>query len=83
MAGLAMLVKQGLAEDPSSGALHAFRGRRANTLTLNIQKQPVTSRGSVLGIYSDGSQRFGRVSGRTRHDVARVQRPVTLGSESP
>ncbi len=29
MIGLAMLVQQGLSEDPFSGALFAFRGRRA------------------------------------------------------
>jgi transposase len=28
MVGLAMLVQQGLAEDPFSGALFAFRGKR-------------------------------------------------------
>ena len=34
MAGLAMLVQQGLAEDPFSGALFAFRGRRAGLIKL-------------------------------------------------
>ena len=34
MAGLAMLVQQGLAEDPFSGALYAFRGRRAGLIKL-------------------------------------------------
>ena len=29
MAGLSMVVQQGLADDPFSGALFAFRGRRA------------------------------------------------------
>ena len=34
MIGLAMLVQQGLAEDPFSGALYAFRGRRAGLIKL-------------------------------------------------
>jgi transposase len=34
MVGLAMLVQQGLAEDPFSGALYAFRGRRAGLIKL-------------------------------------------------
>jgi transposase len=34
MVGLAMLVQQGLAEDPFSGALFAFRGRRAGLIKL-------------------------------------------------
>jgi transposase len=34
MVGLAMLVQQGLAEDPFSGALSAFRGRRAGLIKL-------------------------------------------------
>ena len=34
MAGLAMLVQQGLAEDPFSGAVYAFRGRRAGLIKL-------------------------------------------------
>ena len=34
MAGLAMLVQQGLAEDPFSGALFAFRGRRSGLIKL-------------------------------------------------
>ena len=34
MQGLAMLVQQVLAEDPFSGALYAFRGRRGNLLKL-------------------------------------------------
>ena len=34
MTGLARLVQQGLAEDPFSGALHAFRGRRAGLIKL-------------------------------------------------
>ena len=34
MQGLAMLVQQGLAEDPFNGALYAFRGRRGNLLKL-------------------------------------------------
>ena len=34
MAGLAMLVQQGLGDDPFSGALFAFRGRRAGLLKL-------------------------------------------------
>ena len=34
MTGLAMLVQQGLAEDPFSGALFAFRGRRAGLIKL-------------------------------------------------
>ena len=32
--GLAMLVQQGLAEDPFSGAVYAFRGRRAGLIKL-------------------------------------------------
>ena len=36
MVGLAMLVQQGLAEDPFSGALYAFRGRRADRVTFYI-----------------------------------------------
>ena len=34
MVGLAMLVQQGLAEDPFSGALFAFRGKRAGLIKL-------------------------------------------------
>jgi transposase len=34
MVGLAMLVQQSLAEDPFSGALFAFRGRRAGLIKL-------------------------------------------------
>ena len=34
MSGLAMLVQQGLAEDPFSGAVYAFRGRRAGLIKL-------------------------------------------------
>ena len=34
MVGLAMLVQQGLGEDPFSGALYAFRGRRAGLIKL-------------------------------------------------
>jgi transposase len=34
MMGLAMLVQQGLGEDPFSGALYAFRGRRAGLIKL-------------------------------------------------
>ena len=34
MAGLAMLVQQGLAEDPFGGAVFAFRGRRAGLIKL-------------------------------------------------
>lgn len=34
MAGLAMLVQQSLAEDPFSGAVYAFRGRRAGLIKL-------------------------------------------------
>jgi transposase len=34
MSGLAMLVQQGLAEDPFSGAVYAFRGRRAGRIKL-------------------------------------------------
>jgi transposase len=34
MVGLAMLVQQGLSEDPFSGALYAFRGRRAGLIKL-------------------------------------------------
>ena len=34
MAGLAMLVQQTLAEDPFSGAVFAFRGRRVGLLKL-------------------------------------------------
>ena len=34
MAGLAMLVQQTLAEDPFSGAVFAFRGRRAGLIKL-------------------------------------------------
>jgi transposase len=32
--GLAMLVQQSLAEDPFSGAVYAFRGRRAGLIKL-------------------------------------------------
>ena len=34
MVGLAMLVQQGLGEDPLSGALYVFRGRRAGLTKL-------------------------------------------------
>jgi len=34
MIGLAMLVQQGLAEDPFGGAVFAFRGRRAGLIKL-------------------------------------------------
>jgi transposase len=34
MVGLAMLVQQNLAEDPFSGAVFAFRGRRAGLIKL-------------------------------------------------
>lgn len=34
MVGLAMLVQQGLSEDPFSGALYAFRCRRAGLIKL-------------------------------------------------
>ena len=34
MVGLAMLVQQGLSEDPFSGALYAFRGRKAGLIKL-------------------------------------------------
>ena len=34
MTGLAMLVQQGLAEDPFGGAVFAFRGRRATLIKL-------------------------------------------------
>lgn len=34
MIGLAMLVQQGLADDPFSGALFAFRGRRAGLIKI-------------------------------------------------
>jgi transposase len=34
MVGLAMLVQQALGEDPLSGALYAFRGRRAGLIKL-------------------------------------------------
>ena len=34
MSGLAMLVQQGLSEDPLSGAVYAFRGRRAGLIKL-------------------------------------------------
>ncbi len=34
MAGLAMVVQQGLADDPFSGALFAFRGRRAGLIKV-------------------------------------------------
>src|ERR1700761_3580859 len=34
MAGLAMLVQQSLSEDPFSGAVYAFRGRRAGLIKL-------------------------------------------------
>ena len=60
MAGLAVLVQQGLAEDPFNGAPRAFHGRRAETLTLSIQKQPVMSRGSIMEVYADGLQGFGQ-----------------------
>ena len=33
MVGLAMLVQQGLSDDPFSGALYAFRGRRAQRVS--------------------------------------------------
>lgn len=33
MVGLAMLVQQGLGEDPLSGALYVFRGRRAQRVS--------------------------------------------------
>lgn len=34
MVGLAMLVQQGLSDDPFSGAVYAFRGRRAGLIKL-------------------------------------------------
>jgi transposase len=34
MVGLAMLVQQGLADNPFSGAIYAFRGRRAGLIKL-------------------------------------------------
>lgn len=34
MSGLAMLVQQGLSEDPFGGAIYAFRGRRAGLIKL-------------------------------------------------
>ena len=34
MVGLAMLVQQSLAEDPFSGAVYAFRGRRAGLIKM-------------------------------------------------
>ena len=34
MVGLAMLVQQNLADDPLSGALYAFRGRRTGLIKL-------------------------------------------------
>jgi len=34
MSGLAMLVQQGLAENPFSSAVYAFRGRRAGLIKL-------------------------------------------------
>jgi transposase len=34
MVGLAMLVQQGLSDDPFSGAIYAFRGRRAGLIKL-------------------------------------------------
>jgi transposase len=34
MSGLAMLVQQGLAEDPFNGSVFAFRGRRAGLIKL-------------------------------------------------
>ena len=34
MVGLAMLVQQGLAEDPFNSAVYAFRGRRAGRIKL-------------------------------------------------
>lgn len=34
MVGLAMLVQQGLGDDPFNGALYAFRGRRAGLIKL-------------------------------------------------
>jgi transposase len=37
MVGLAMLVQQGLAEDPFSGALYAFRGRRAGRASTRVR----------------------------------------------
>jgi transposase len=37
MDGLAMLAQQVLTEDPFSGALFAFRGRRGHQATFNIQ----------------------------------------------
>jgi hypothetical protein len=37
MAGLAMLVQQGLSEDPFDGALYAFRGRRGQRPTFSLQ----------------------------------------------
>jgi transposase len=34
MVGLAMLVQQGLSDNPFSGAIYAFRGRRAGLIKL-------------------------------------------------
>ena len=36
MVGLAMLVQQGLGEDPFSGAVYAFRGRRSGRVTFYL-----------------------------------------------
>ena len=36
MVGLAMLVRQSLSEDPFSGAVYAFRGRRADRATFYL-----------------------------------------------
>jgi transposase len=37
MVGLAMLVQQGLSEDPFSGAIYAFRGRRAGRASTRVR----------------------------------------------
>ena len=39
MIGLAMLVQQSLSEDPFSGAVYAFRGRRAGLIKLFVARR--------------------------------------------
>src|ERR1700733_180296 len=39
MVGLAMLVQQGLSDNPFSGAIYAFRGRRAGLIKLLLARR--------------------------------------------
>ena len=51
MVGLAMLVQPGLAEDPFSGAIYAFRGRRAGLSSANAPAAPKDEVTELLARY--------------------------------